>query len=1454
MSRSHELVTLLHREKNLVPDIFSILTVSTASEAIKCYVLKFIENLLNLDKELDDDDTAVKSILLPNLEALICSLHCLFQHDNASKRKSHKYLGGNEVRIFKLLSKYIKDPLQARTFIDILLPFLAKRVEDSDACPQALEVIQDMIPTLGIESTAKILNAVSPLLVTVSPDVRFCICDLLDTLAKVDSSVLSVAKLIRELNSTSKMEVDGLDDDAIINTYERIDVQFFITIGEEHTSVILSQCVFDMSSEELVLRQSAYSIVLSFIEFCVLMLGQENGRQYESGEMGTFDGNRWTRACILRLINKCLLKHIGDAMSQGNSVKKEWIDILRDMVLKLPDDANFSSFKALCSDDAEIDFFYNIVHLQKHRRARALLRFKNIISKTKLPEGIVKNVFAPLFFSMLLDLKDGKDEHVRAACMEALASVCVHMEWKSYYALLSRCFREMRKNANKQKVLVRLVCAVLDQFHFSQPVSSQAGEEFLVGVSADNMNEIRSCLHKTLLPKIQKLMTSDTDSINVNISLAAVKILKLLPGNIMDTQLPTVTNKICNSLKSRSENIRDEARTALAACLKELGLEYLQYVVKVLRATLKRGYELHVLGYTLYFILSKYLMNHSGGSLDYCLEDLISVVENDILGEVAEEKEVEKIASKMKETKKCKSFESLKLIAQNITFKSHALKLLTPVKAHLQKHLTPKVKTKLESMLDHIAAGIELNPSVEQTDLFTFIYGLLEDGIKEENVLAENSLISGSEKDQANKKTIPKARVIITRSVGSHLITVFALALLHNRVKNAKLDKNDIWLLSMLDPFIKPLGNCLSSQYENILSLSLRCLSLLVRLPLPSLASLGDKIKVTLLDIAQSSINSSSPLMQSCLKLLTVLLQSTKITLSSDQLHLLIQFPIFDDLEKNTSFVALSLLKAIVKRKLVVHEIYDLMTRVAELMVTSQVESIRKKCSQILLQFLLDYRLSRKRLEEHLSTLLANLRYEHSSGRETVLEMLCAIVMKFPKSIIDEHSLTFFIHLVFCLVNDRDTKVRSMIGATIKLLTGRISSHSLNSILDYVLPLYSFEQHKEKPQLCGAAAQVLGLLIEVMRGNFQRHVDPILVVVGWILHSAVDVGLHQEQDCSDEVTLPFWNDAYYSLVMLEKLLYQFRDLCFKRELEGIWEEISKLLLHPHLWLCNRSNRLLALYFTTVTEVIRENAENSFGTFVLLKPAKIFMIVISLCCQLKAQVTDDDVVNNLLTQNIAFAISSLPSSMQQNGSVEPHKLWSALEQHEQAQLLKAFQSLDPGKGRGIFLALISGMYGQNDNEQFKDPQNFLISYLLKRMGKLSLEMGAIQMKIVFNIFKTLSLQLSPDNCHIYAFQMLLPVYKVSEGFAGKVVSDDLKQLAQEVRESIRNTLGIQTFVQIYQEIRKSLKAKRDKRKHEEKVMAVVNPMRNAKRKLRIAAKHCANKKRKIMTMKMARWMH
>ncbi|XP_015574070.2 small subunit processome component 20 homolog [Ricinus communis] len=1463
MSSSHHLVPLLSREMNLVPDIFSILTVTTASEAIRSCVLKFIDNLLNLDEELDEDNK-VKDVLLPNLDQLISSLHCFFQGNRATKSytgKLAKYPEEIHIRMFKMLSKYIRDQLQSNKFLDVLLPSLAKRSKDSGASVECLQVIRDIIPVLGNESTAKILNAISPLLISVELDTRLNICGLLDALAKIDPSVLFVAKLIRELNATSTVEMGGLDYDTIVNAYAKIDVELFYCLQEDHALVVLSHCVYDMSSEELILRHSAYRSLLTFVEFSAVILGVEAKSHSGTPQVITAKSKcSWTTTCLQRLMNKFFLKHMGNAMREGSSVRKEWIELLRDMVLKLPEVENLSYLKALCSADAEQDFFNNIIHLQKHRRAKALSRFSNVINKSNMSEGIMNKVFVPLFFKMLLDVQGGKGENIKSACLEALASIASQMKWKSYYALLTRCFHEMKMNLDKQKVLLRLVCSMLDQFHFSQNSSCEFGTDIMETGSLATLRkcdsnsvvaaEIQACLHKTVLPMMQKLLDFDSDKVNVNVNVAVLKVLKLLPGDIMDSQLPSIIHRIANHLKNRMESIRDEARLALAACLKELGLEYLKFIVGALRATLKRGYELHVLGYTLNFILSKFLSSPICGKLDYCLEDLLSVVENDILGDVGEEKDVEKIASKMKETRKLKSFDTLKIIAQSITFKSHGLKLLSPIKSYMQKHLTPKVKAKLETMLNQIAAGIECNPSVDQTNLFIFIYGFVEDGVIEEIGQGENP--SGTElipysRHNVLKKTVSSTQVVGTKSGCSHLITVFALDLFHNRMKSVKLAKENAELLSMLDPFVKLFGSCLSSRYEDILSSSLRCLTPLLRLPLPSLVSQADKIKVTLLDIAQSSVNANNSLMQSCLKMLTVLLRSTKITLSSDQLRLLIQFPLFVDLESNPSFITLALLKAVVSRKLVVPEIYDVMIRIAELIVRSQVDSIRKKCSQISLQFLLDYHLSETYLQQHLDFLLKNLSYEYSTGREAVLEMLHAIIIKFPRNFLDKHAQTIFIHLVQCLVNDNDSKVRAMAATVIKLLIGRVSPHLLDSMLDFSLSWYV----DEKRRLQSTGAQALGLLVEVMTKSFQKHISSILPVSRTILQASAHVVADRPSlDLSVEV-VPLWKEAYFSLVLLEKILHHFQHLSFKRDLEDIWEAVSELLLHPHPWLRNISSRLVAFYFATATKTSRENHEKPLGHFLLMRPHRLFIIAASLCYQLKTQVIDD-AAENLITQNLVFTVCAIHSLMGKAECPEPYVFWTGLEPHEQGLFLKAFQLLESRKGKHVFLNVVSGVRDQDDKDQPENLQYLLVSNLIKEMGKIALQMEAIQMRIIFNSFGKISLQIKDDGLQRYAFDMVLPFYKVCEGFAGKVISDDLKQLAQEVCESMRNTLGIQNFVQVYSEIRKSIKVKRDKRKKEEKVMAVVNPMRNAKRKLRNAAKHRAHKKRKIMTMKMGRW--
>ncbi|KAJ4879704.1 ARM repeat superfamily protein [Raphanus sativus] len=196
-------------------------------------------------------------------------------------------------------------------------------------------------------------------------------------------------------------------------------------------------------------------------------------------------------------------------------------------------------------------------------------------------------------------------------------------------------------------------------------------------------------------------------------------------------------------------------------------------------------------------------------------------------------------------------------------------------------------------------------------------------------------------------------------------------------------------------------------------------------------------------------------------------------------------------------------------------------------------------------------------------------------------------------------------------------------------------------------------------------------------------------------------------------------------------------------------------------------------------------------------------------------------------------------------------WSSLDKNEQAKFLEAFLVCDSGKVRSTFVGLTSS--GSENKKD--DVRKVLIGSLLKRLEKLAFDadVDSLQMRVVFNVYKGFASNLNQEECRPYAFRILLPLYKVCQGFTGKVISHELKQVAEEVRDGIRDKiLGVPMFVRVYSEIKKSLEAKREKRKREEKIMAVINPERNAKRKLKLASKNKANKKRRTMCSKLDRW--
>lgn len=178
------------------------------------------------------------------------------------------------------------------------------------------------------------------------------------------------------------MELDVLDYDVIIGAYEKINIEFFCNAQADQSLAILSHCVHDMSSQDLLLRDSAYRLLLMFLDFCEKIL---------NGELETNMG-KWSEASIQNIVNYFFLKYMGEAMDKETSVKKVnisiyiscyiyiynflfvyccylqvWMDLLREMVLKLPNVFNLESYQVLRSEDAEKDFFNNIVHLQVSR-------------------------------------------------------------------------------------------------------------------------------------------------------------------------------------------------------------------------------------------------------------------------------------------------------------------------------------------------------------------------------------------------------------------------------------------------------------------------------------------------------------------------------------------------------------------------------------------------------------------------------------------------------------------------------------------------------------------------------------------------------------------------------------------------------------------------------------------------------------------------------------------------------------------------------------------------------------------------------------------------------------------------------------------------------------------------------------------------------------------------------
>lgn len=71
--------------------------------------------------------------------------------------------------------------------------------------------------------------------------------------------------------------------------------------------------------------------------------------------------------------------------------------------------------------------------------------------------------------------------------------------------------------------------------------------------------------------------------------------------------------------------VQDETRRSLTAIVDSVDTKYFYYIISALRKALTRGYQMHILGFTLHALLCTLTKRIKHGEIDYCLPELTEV-------------------------------------------------------------------------------------------------------------------------------------------------------------------------------------------------------------------------------------------------------------------------------------------------------------------------------------------------------------------------------------------------------------------------------------------------------------------------------------------------------------------------------------------------------------------------------------------------------------------------------------------------------------------------------------------------------------------------------------------------------------------------------------------------------------------------------------------------------------
>lgn len=815
---------------------------------------------------------------------------------------------------------------------------------------------------------------------------------------------------------------------------------------------------------------------------------------------------------------------------QSELVRSEYLAVLGHLVEKLPTWQKVQGMQGLLvGGDEEASVFTNLLHIQQHRRLRALRRIKE--EATNLGSSNISKIWIPLIEHFVFDA-DGGDAG-RGLADEGVLTIgalATALSKTAFRGTFTRYAGYLKTRPEFEKIVLRLLGALVD------------GKKKEEGATPDT----KAILSEQLPPLMEYLHKKDESTVDrrMPVAVTIVKLLIALPEEVFKARLPAVLTDVSHVLRSKSQEARDQTRKALASIASLVGSQYFGFILKELRSALKRGPQLHVLSYTVHSLLVQ--GDFETGELDECLPHLMMVVMDDVFGATAAEKDAEEYRSAMKEVKSSKSFDTLELLARK-TAVGQLGTLIAPIRGLLEEKVDLKTVKKVDELLVRLRKGLDLNPESSSRSMLVFCWEI----VRTVRVETEKKALAPAPQklDERVQRYLiqPEAPKKSHKSRGatasySFKLTSFSLNLLRKILKRHE----DLQTPQNLQGFLPIAGDALVAGHEEVKLASLRFLATIMRIPglkdLDENAPVYLKESFALLAAAPSIISDSS---KAALELITSVLRDRRtVEIRERNLAQLLKKLKTDIDEPDQQVIVYKFLRAVLGRKIVITEVYEILDAVGEVMVQNPTASIREAARSAYLQFVLEFPQGKDRWTKQLSFLTANLKFEHASGRISVLEFLGMLVGKVGEEVLREISGTVFVNLMPVLCSDSDEKCRALAGILIGRIFERVEEKECGKLLAV---MGRWSEPGKKLEVRGGALQCWTILLPVRSDLEKRVLEGLRGNLEGVLEECVKEG---------ELVTPTF--ALHALRTMATLVEVHPEIAFSKQAAGLWDALRGL--------------------------------------------------------------------------------------------------------------------------------------------------------------------------------------------------------------------------------------------------------------------------------------------------------